>query len=118
VRITSSMQPQHERRKYLRLVPEPVVFRFAGLGRRGESVRQRARALADAGFGAATGALVHGFLEQQGIRGHPLESASAVVALGRLAKYLAWLRRSFVIDETDCIQALHETTMTNACDGF
>ncbi|WDT73928.1 MAG: hypothetical protein MPW16_11695 [Candidatus Manganitrophus sp.] len=60
----SSVQPQHERRKYLSLESKekPRLLKFAGLGRYGRSKRERAERLAGAGWGPPVVGLSRGFL--------------------------------------------------------
>jgi hypothetical protein len=97
-----AVQPQHERRKFLaRDVPgawpahgTDLVLRFAGLGGYGDGKLARARALADAGLGAAPSGLEHGFLIQEFRLGTPASAEAPPAALlDAMAGYLAHVRR-------------------------
>jgi hypothetical protein len=107
------VQPQHERRKYLRRNDTVSIARFAGFGRRGVAIQERALRLHDAGFGAKPRGLTHGFLEQDWIHGRP-PMASATGLLNRIADYLSFVGREFVTSEPESIDELHETVVTNA----
>jgi hypothetical protein len=77
-----AVQPQHERRKYLGAGEgEPVLFKFAGLGRWGEATLARARVSAEAGFGPPVTGLRDGFLIQPFVPGRPLRRGEADAAL-------------------------------------
>ena len=91
------VHPHHERRKFQR---PGVLMRFAGLGTLGQARLERARALAAAGFSPQPSALVHGFLLLELVPGIPLGRGEADgELLGRMGRYLAWLRSSFAVPE-------------------
>jgi hypothetical protein len=108
-------QPQHERRKYS---SGRRILRFAGLGRRGESLEKRARILGDAGFGAGALRLENGFLHQRWIEGSPLAAGSAVSAgtLDRLASYLAFTRRTFATGADESVDEVLAMAAANSAD--
>jgi hypothetical protein len=106
------VQPQHERRKYLRRHGTASIARFVGFGRRGAAMHERALALHDAGFGARPRGLTHGFLEQDWIHGRPA-APSAPGLLNRMAEYLAFVGRTFATNEAESIDELHETISMN-----
>ena len=107
--------PQHERRKYS---SGRTILRFAGLGRRGESIEQRARILADAGFGAGVLRLENGFLHQRWIEGSPVAADSDVSAgtLDRLAGYLAFIRRTFSTGANESVDEVLAMAAANSAD--
>jgi hypothetical protein len=107
------VQPQHERRKYLRRNDTVSIARFAGFGRRGGAIEDRAVRLYDAGFGAKPRGLTHGFLEQDWIRGRP-PMASATGLLNRIADYLSFVGHEFATTEPESIDELHEAVVANA----
>ena len=111
-RVAAPVQPQHERRKYLTCEGPPALFRFAGFGRRGTSMRDRALALHDGGFGPKPGALRHGFLELPWTHGMPLGMVSGP-SLQRMAAYLAFVRRRFETSEAESPDELQELIATN-----
>jgi hypothetical protein len=114
-----AVHPQHERRKYLGDSGK-TILRFAGLGRRGASIRERALALADAGFGAEPIALAHGFLEQTWVDGKPLSYPAAPTAavMDHFARYLGLLGRAFATNEPESLDELLEMAVTNASEGL
>jgi hypothetical protein len=91
-----AVQPQHERRKYLR---DGTLYKFAGLGRYGVATLHRACRLASAGFAPAVEGLENGFLATRWCPGRPL-SARAVDSglLEMMARYLAFRRAEFPAD--------------------
>jgi hypothetical protein len=109
--------PQHERRKYRTTESPRSVFRFVGLGSRGSAMRERALLLAEHGFGADVGTIVHGFLEQDWISGRPMTTVAGA-ALDRVAAYAAFVRRAFVTAEPECVDAVHEMAATNAAEAL
>ncbi|KAA0575868.1 hypothetical protein FZ983_25255 [Azospirillum sp. B21] len=86
--------PQQERRKFLlRTGNGPWLLKFAGLGRAGEELLERARALHAAGFTPEPVDLRHGFLAERWLEGaRPLTDMPAD-AVDRLAGYLAFRAR-------------------------
>jgi hypothetical protein len=112
-----AVHPQHERRKYLGESGK-TIFRFAGLGRRGASIRERALALGDAGFGAGAIALTRGFLEQPWVDGEPLShpEAPTVAVMDHLARYLAFLGRTFTTGEPESVDEVLDMALSNASE--
>jgi hypothetical protein len=101
-----AVQPQHERRKYVKRT-DAAVLRFAGLGRYGREKLDRAERLADAGFGAEPIGLRNGFLEERLIAGRPLDPRSiGRDALDRAADYIAFLGRTFGTGVPDDLEEL------------
>jgi hypothetical protein len=89
-----AVHPHHERRKYLARAEEggraTLLIKFAGLGDYGRRGLERARALAEAGFGPQPRALRHGFLAMEFVSGRPLSAADASPRfLEAAADYLA-----------------------------
>jgi hypothetical protein len=111
------VQPQHERRKYVTREKEAAIFRFAGLGRRGPALQQRAACLADAGFTSPPGPIANGFLAQRWVHGRPLNEATPA-ALRRIAEYIAFVRHAFVTDEPECIEDVQQMLQTNAGEAL
>lgn len=88
-----AVQPQHERRKYLR---DGALWKFAGLGRYGRARLERARRLAGYGFAPAVTGMENGFLITEFISGRPLrENGVSERLLDAMARYLALLQREF-----------------------
>ena len=86
-----AVQPQHERRKFLR--PDAIA-RFAGLGRFGAARLARAERLAERGFSQRPLGLSNGFLSLELVPGRPLDGAGAVprdlqTTLVRYLRFLA-----------------------------
>lgn len=88
--------PRQERRKFLlRTGNGRWLLKFAGLGRAGQDLLDRARALHAAGFTAEPAGLRHGFLAERWLEGaQPLTDAPPD-AVARLAGYLAFRARHF-----------------------
>jgi hypothetical protein len=107
------VQPRHERRKYLRRNDTASIARFAGFGRRGAAMYERALVLYDAGLGAKPRGLANGFLEQDWIHGRP-STSSALGLLNRIAEYASFVGREFVTNEPESLDDLHQTVVTNA----
>lgn len=97
--IRPAVQPQHERRKYLEGEGRGggLLFRFAGLGRYGETSFRRAAKLGEAGFGPPTAGLEDGFLALRFVPGRPLTPAagSDPEFLRAATAYVAYRARSF-----------------------
>jgi hypothetical protein len=112
-----AVQPQHERRKYLNR-DDGTVIRFAGLGRYGRAKLARANAIADSGFGTEPIGLAGGFLEERRLSGPPLSSpAIGREALDRIARYVAFVRRTFSTGAADDLTELHEMIRVNVGEG-
>jgi hypothetical protein len=93
-------QPQHERRKYLRR-NDPVLLKFAGLGRYGAAKRALAERLAAGGFAPPVLGIEHGFLKTAFVPGRPLgrrDLDGAIVATA--ARYIAFRRAASPVEET------------------
>ncbi|MCL5282182.1 MAG: hypothetical protein M1376_20015 [Planctomycetes bacterium] len=91
-----AVQPWHERRKYLCVMePAPtLLLKFAGLGRYGQSIHARARALAEAGFHPPVVGLAHGFLVMEFVHGRAMTQEHLDASfLDRVVQYLAHLSR-------------------------
>ena len=111
-----AVQPWHERRKYLYLKygakgeepdfaaaispaqPQshstPLLLKFAGFGRYGESTYARAALLARAGFHPPVLGLSHGFLVMEFVHGEPMRRRDIDrLFLDHVARYLARLNR-------------------------
>lgn len=97
--IRPAVQPQHERRKYLEVEARggALLFRFAGLGRYGETGFRRAAELAESGFGPPAVGFKDGFLALRFVRGRPLTppAGSDPEFLRAAAAYVAYRARSF-----------------------
>ena len=97
-------QPQHERRKYLHepgpATPNPVLLKFAGLGRYGVAKRDFAELLAAGGFAPPVLGLEHGFMKTAFVPGRPLgrrDLGGALVATA--ARYVAFRRMNSPVAE-------------------
>jgi hypothetical protein len=92
-----AVQPWHERRKYLLYPTEsrPLLLKFAGFGRYGESLYDRAVLLAQVDSHPPAVGLHDGFLATQFIRGAPMRPADIDESfLDHVVRHLAWLRRA------------------------
>lgn len=89
-----AVQPQHERWK-IAVPSEQRVLRYAGLGRYGESVRDRAQRLAGIGVAPQPGRLRHGFLELPFIAGQPLTRCHGRNDAIQVGRYVAVVAREF-----------------------
>jgi hypothetical protein len=113
-----AVQSQHERRKFLASGSPALLLRFAGLGRYGDGKLERARALADAGFGPSPLALEHGFLIQEFCPGTPATADAVAPALvDTMASYLAHLRRCHPTPTAPVTDA-GEMLRTNVAEGL
>jgi hypothetical protein len=108
-----AVHPHHERRKYL---AGRRLASFAGLAGLAERRAERARALAEAGFGPTPITTHHGFLLRELAEGVPLHPGSASPALlDTVARYLAYLRRHHPADR-DNDESLSEMVDTNVAE--
>jgi hypothetical protein len=96
------VHPQHERRKYLvRRDEEPQSdtlrwVKFAGYGRYGRAVLERANQAAESGWSPRPVAEGEGWISYPVLRGPMLrESDVTTNVLDRAAQYLAWVARTF-----------------------
>jgi len=81
--------PQMERSKFLSQDGK-WIFKFEGLGRIGEEVRERARALAQSGFGCEIQDAGDGYSAYRVVRGRPLAATDfSNELLERIARYCA-----------------------------
>lgn len=111
-----AVQPQHERRKYLR---DGRLYKFAGLGRYGRHAFDRARALAAAGFAPPALGLDKGFLEMPWLAGRPVSPGAAPEPLREtMARYLAFLRAEFPCRRGVSAAQLAETIRVNVLEGL
>lgn len=92
-----AVQPWHERRKYVLYPTEsrPLLLKFAGFGRYGESAYDRAALLAQVGSHPPVVGLYNGFLATQLIPGVPMRSGDINEPFfDHVVRHLAWLRRA------------------------
>jgi hypothetical protein len=93
-----SCWPQMERLKFLS-PDRSQLFKFDGLGPVGDAVRNRARALAAAGFGCAIKDAGDGFSRYQVIDGRSLHSSDVSTSiLERIARYCAFRSAEFRVE--------------------
>jgi hypothetical protein len=98
-RIRPAVQPQHERRKYLR---GDRLYKFAGYGRYGRARLERAERLA--GWIPEVLGLEDGFVITRWVEGRPARRNAALIE--HAAKYLAHLAREFRTGEAAGTAAL------------
>jgi hypothetical protein len=116
-----AVQPQHERRKFLREAEDgtPRLWKFAGLGPYGEPRRARAEALCAAGFSPAIEDLRNGFLVQQFVAGQPLSVGDLDRRLAdRAVAYLSFRARAFSTGRRARIDELTEMIGVNLSEGL
>jgi hypothetical protein len=89
--VWPAVQPQHERRKYLR---GGTLLKFSGLGRIGFRRLRRAQLLADAGFTSSTVGFESGFLCTGWIAGRPVVEASPDL-VARIRQYISFVQSTF-----------------------
>ncbi len=94
-----AVQPQHERRKYLR---DGRLYKFAGYGRYGRETLERAHRLA--AFTPAPLGLENGFLITPWVEGAPVRLSTRF--LHHAARYLAFLRREFSLGRAAGVESL------------
>ncbi len=88
-----AVQPQHERRKFIRLDHPQLIAKFVGFGARGQACAERARILSGAGFTTNPHELTNGFLLSSFVTGNPAVSGTRSRELVcRMAHYLAHVR--------------------------
>jgi hypothetical protein len=120
-RRTPAVHPQHERVKFVdRPTCPTVTARFAGLGRHGRAKMIRAAALCESGFGVRPLTLDRGMLTLQWVAGTPAGVADRLTsrALERIADYIAFVSRTFALDEEDDASDLREMLRHNASEGL
>jgi hypothetical protein len=93
--------PELERAKYLSL-DGGTLFKFEGLGRWGAAVRERAGAIADAGFGPPVVDAGFGFVASPVAAGRPLTRADiSLPFIERLADYCAFRGAALCVADRD-----------------
>jgi hypothetical protein len=117
-----AVHPQHERRKYLveRSAGDDRrrLLRFVGLGRYGDGKLDRARDLAEAGFGPRPLGLAGGFLALEFLPGAPVRAEPLQAdLLDVMARYLAHLRVTCPWREGPA-DGLEEVLRTNVAEGL
>ena len=116
-----AVQPQHERRKFLRAGEDgtPRLWKFTGLGSYGEPRRARAEALCDAGFSPAAEDLRDGFLVQRFVAGQPLSRRDLDRPLAeRAVAYSAFRARAFSTGRRARVDELTEMICVNISEGL
>ncbi|HSE49361.1 MAG TPA: hypothetical protein VLA96_09165, partial [Terriglobales bacterium] len=108
---------QFERRKYLS--PDgKTLFKFEGLGRYGDAVVARARALAEEGFSPAVERAGDGFAAYEFVPGGPMRAEGLDQdVIRRMAEYCAARARLFPADEGST-GALAEMVAVNSREGL
>jgi hypothetical protein len=99
-----AVQPQHERRKYLR---DGTLYKFAGYGRYGHAKRERAARLGQ----PEPLELCRGFLRSPWIAGRPAELSAGLIEFA--AAYLARVRREFSTGHAPAFAPLAEMIAVN-----
>jgi len=95
--------------------PVRILAKFAGLGDCGREKLERARALAEAGFGPPILGLAHGFLLQEFVEGRPLERSDLTASLiKRMAEYYGFIHRQFGMTPKRCFDQLAEMLIYNS----
>jgi len=113
-----AVQPQHERRKYLR-GNGTILAKFAGLGHYGKPVLRRAEALASAGLGPRIRGLFSGFVHFHFVPGKPLQAHEGSPDFLRTAAVHATaLRRSFPGDREVPFEEHLEMIRVNVAEGL
>jgi hypothetical protein len=108
--IWPAVQPQHERRKYLR---DDRLHKFAGYGRYGREKLDRAGRLN--GFTPQPCRLEHGFLETKWEDGRPARLTDDLIR--HAARYLAFIGREFVLDQSPCFENLANMIEVNTSEA-
>jgi len=117
------VQPQHERRKYLvrqqGTDADPLLLKFAGLGKQTLDRLGRAERLAEAGFTAHPIELRHGFVSLPYRAGVPCAAGDVPVRLlERVAEYLAYLSLEERVEDPTSDTILHDMLRTNLAEGL
>jgi hypothetical protein len=105
-KVWPAVQPQHERRKYLR---EGRLYKFAGYGRYGRAALERANRLAP--FTTAPAGLENGFLVVPWLEGAPVRLCAGFIEF--TARYFAFLRREFSLGHAADTRSLAEMIEVN-----
>ena len=108
---------QFERRKYLS--PDGrTLFKFEGLGRYGDAVVARARALAEEGFSPAVEPVSDGFAAYEFVPGRPMRAEELDEdMIRRMAEYCAARARLFPAEDVST-ETLAELVAVNAREGL
>lgn len=109
-----AVQPQHERRKYLR---ERCLLKFAGFGRYGRAKLERARRLWEAGFTPRPIGLEDGYLVSEFVPGAPVPRLTQDL-LDTMANYIALLHRCFPSSRRVPYDQLMEMISVNVREGL
>lgn len=108
------VQPQHERRKYLR---DGRLYKFEGLGHYGDEKFQRAKILSDAGLTPRPFSLENGYLISEWVAGRPA-STPETTAAAWIARYLEFLQLHFPSDRPVPYQHNMEMIRVNVEEGL
>jgi hypothetical protein len=111
----------HERRKLLTrpAADRPRLLKFAGLGEFGRRALERARRLADAGWGPDIDGLRDGFIAMPIVSGTPVDSRQIdAELLTRIAEYLAFVGSTFPAAGAVPCGALMQMIETNIAEGL
>lgn len=120
------VHPQHERRKFLfsplahSPSPDPpLLARFAGFGRKGQTALARGRALEEAGWGPPVVGKAEGFLLTRFVSGRPLLPRDFTPdLLETLASYLAWVRDRYPAEKGTEPETMMEMIRINVAEEF
>lgn len=118
-----AVHPQHEQRKLL-FVPDdegraPLLLKFVGLGRYGQTRIDRARRMNADGWVPQPLALRHGFLVRRWIDGTPVAPRTAPRDLiEHVAGYLAYLRRAHPAADGPQTEVLLDMVRTNVREAL
>ncbi len=101
--------PQMERMKFLS-PDSSEIFKFEGLGPLGDTVRERATALAEAGFSPKISDAGDGFARYEVLRARPLNASDVSNSiLRRIAEYCAFRLQHFPATQPDHSQLVDST---------
>lgn len=109
--------PGYERRKLLFGGPDPVLARFAGLGRWGRETLRRAERLAAAGHGPPVRGLVDGHLLLSFVDGRPVTATVPGALVRHAAAYVAE-RARWTTDRAVPFEELLDMAVANTAEGL
>lgn len=109
--------PGYERRKLLFGGPDPVLARFAGIGRWGRETLRRAERLADAGFGPPVRGLLDGHLLLSFVDGRPVTGGVPDALVRHAAAYVAE-RARWSAERAADFDDLLDMVVTNTAEGL
>ncbi|MGE5353185.1 MAG: hypothetical protein ACM3P0_13965 [Acidobacteriota bacterium] len=110
--------PNFEQRKYLS-EDNKYLIKFAGLGRYGRDLFERAEILASEGFSPQALAFENGFILSRFIEGKPLSTSDVNVSLlDRAASYLVFLKRAFPNSSSRTYTETEEMISVNLMKGL